>query len=38
MDRQFDLFVGQQGLGGCVVSKVGWVLDFTYASTFVARE
>jgi hypothetical protein len=37
-ERRFDLIVGQQGLGGCVVSNVGRVLDFTYATTFLARE
>jgi len=38
MDRRFELIVGQQGLGGCEMTNVGRVLDFTYAATFLARE
>jgi hypothetical protein len=38
MESRFELIVGKQGLGGCEVSKVGRVLDFTYVSTFLARE
>ena len=38
MESRFELIVGQQGLGGCSISKVGRVLDFTYAATFLAVE
>ncbi len=38
MDRRFELVVGQQGLGGCAITKVSRVLDFTYAATFLAGE
>ena len=37
-EKRFDLIVGQQGLGGCVVKSVSRVLDFKYATTFLARE
>jgi hypothetical protein len=38
MECRFDLVIGQQGLGGCAISKVGRVLEFTYANTFLASE
>ncbi len=38
MDSRFDLIIGPQGLGGCAISKVGPVLEFTYAATFLANE
>lgn len=38
LESRFELLVGQQGLGGCAISKVSRVLDFTYAATFLAKE
>jgi hypothetical protein len=38
MEARFELLIGQQGLGGCAISKVGEVLEFTYAGTFLANE
>jgi hypothetical protein len=38
MEARFHLVIGQQGLGGCEMSRVGRMLEFTYASTFLARE
>ncbi len=38
MESRFELVVGQQGLGGCAISKVSRVLEFTYAATFLAKE
>jgi hypothetical protein len=37
-DKRFHLTVGQQGLGGCKVTAVGRVLDFTYGSLFTFKE
>jgi len=38
MGRRFELVIGQQGLGGCAITKVSRVLDFTYAATFLSEE
>jgi hypothetical protein len=35
---RFELVIGRQGLGGCEMSRVGGVLEFTYASTFLPKE
>ena len=37
MDARFEIIIGKQGLTGCEISKVGRVLEFTYASIFLDR-